>query len=179
MAKRRPRKQVAASVKQKFPNAYLLDTDAYGTLFDGFSVGAELEHLIIDNSVGFGGEVVHFKKMTIQFGWINGGTASQALAILMAVVRDTEDTTPIALDSTSAVRDARNENHLLRGPWMRILDGRTNAVTMGKTIVLHDVTLDQNDDLKMIFTNVGTGSFPSPGPHLFVNLRAWYKKVGA
>lgn len=178
MAKRRAKKPVAASVKQKFPYAYVEDTDSYTTLFDGLANGAEVEHLIMDNSVGFGNEVVHFRKITLQFGW-QCQVAGTAMALLMAVMRDTEGTTPIALDSTSAVRDARNENKLLRGPWMMLMSSQLGDRTMGKTLVLRELTLDQNDDLKIVFTNMSGQALNASAHHLYVFMKAWYKKVGA
>ena len=116
-------------MKQKFPYAYVEDMDIYQTLFDALADGASVEHVIIDNSVGFGNEVVHLRKLTMQFGWI-AENAGAPMAVLLAIMRDTEGTSPIDLRSTSAVRDARNENKLLRGPWMGPLISTTAVVGM-------------------------------------------------
>ncbi len=176
--RRRRRRRTSAPVRQRFPAAFFLDEDQYTTEFDALANSSSVTHLIVDNSLGFGNEVVHLRKVTMQYAFISI-TASGSQAVVLAVMRATEGEANIDLGSASAVRDARNENKLLRGPWMLVLDGRQYARTQGKTIILKNLTLDQNDDLKLIVQNESGASLPNPGPHLFVYTKGYYKKVGA
>ena len=79
----------------------------------------------------------------------------------MAIVRQSEADSAPALDDRAVIRDLRNEGKLLRGPWMFNTfnaDGATDSPfsTFLKTIVLKNLTIDENDDIVMCFTNLET-----------------------
>lgn len=173
----RRRRRTSAPVKQRFPAAFFLDEDQLQTEFDSLADGSAVTHKIVDNSVGFGNEVVHLRKITMQYAFVQ--QANGNVNFLLAVIRQGEGGSAIDLGSASAVRDARNENKMLRGPWQLTLDSRQYTRTQGKTIVLKSITIDQNDDLEFQIQNESGFALGSSGPHMNIFTRAYYKKVGA
>lgn len=176
--RRRSRRRSSAPVKQRYPSAFFLDEDQLLTDFDSLADASSVTHLIVDNSIGFGNEVVHLNKITTQYAFLNQSAGANA-NLLIAVMRQNEGESAIDLGSASAVRDARNENKMLRGPWQLTLHGEVKGQrTQGKTLILKDLTLDQNDDLKIIFQNESGAALAAAGPHMYAFTRAYYKKVG-
>ncbi len=118
--------------------------------------GAEAELIVIDTS-SMSDDPMTVKKATIQFcqmGWGDSDSLFYA-----AIVKDKEGAAPPALDTTQDVIDLRNENKLLRGPWLWA-PGSLAMSTGGlygrhvKTVVLKNLRLDENDDVKLVLTNV-------------------------
>ncbi len=142
--------------RQRVPTRYL-QTELTISL-NALAAGGDASDRIFDNSGDFGGEVVRINKLTMQT-WMEG--MDDVRPLLVAVVRDTEDVANPSLDVEGTVRDLRNENKLLRGPWHRSTALEASATSNNdliftKTIVMKNIVLDQNDDLKLCVTNIGS-----------------------
>lgn len=172
---RRRRKPQAASVKQRFPNAYLLRHATMLTEFDSLADDGIVNVSMVDNSVDLGNAVTHFRKL--KFSWSIMHQAAANSVFQCHVVRHTEGSEPTSY-SESAVRDLRNENKLLRGPWFLAIgrDLGVNVVNM-KPILMKNLTMDENDDLTLAIRNISGAALPATGPHLYNLVSGWYRIV--
>ncbi len=154
-ARRRRSRRPAQMQKQRVPTRY--EQFANQVDFNALASGGDIMMDIVNNSSQIGNVVARFNKITVQTG-VNETMADQR-HILVAVVRQSEGDSAPSLDNRATIRDLRNEGKLLRGPWMFSTydangskDGPfTNFL---KTIVLKNLTVDENDDIVMCFTNL-------------------------
>lgn len=171
-ARRRRSRRPASMQKQRVPTRY----EQFANTIDlnGFASGADIMLDIMNNSSQIGGVVARFNKITVQ-------TAMESTMVtpnhmLVAVVRQSETDSAPSLDNRATVRDLRNEGKLLRGPWM-FSTFNADAQVVGpfgmflKTIVLKNLTVDENDDIVMCFTNLdGAFSATAQGIRNFVKM---------
>ncbi len=173
---RRRRRPPAAPVKQRFPATYHIQIQDDLTGFDSLADDSIVNTVILDNSVDFGGNVVKIRKAVFRWGL----TLQQAgnTVLLAAVVRHTQGSPPTAYTETT-IRDLRNENHLLRGPWLLVLGSQqpTSVLENMKPIILKNLILDQNDDVTLALQNVGGAALTAAGPHLHWMMTAWYRVI--
>ena len=121
----------------------------------GLASGGDATVAIVDNSSVHSNQVVSYFKIVVR-GQIKVTVDS---LLMFAVVRDTEGAAAHTLDNGSVVRDLRNENKMLRGPWaLPVPDKDVVGATPLKAIVLKKIVLDENDDLYISVTNVGSSS---------------------
>lgn len=166
----RRKRAPAAAVKQRAPMTYYQD---YETLaLNSLGLNASDQMLIVDNSAVLSNEVANFRKLAVS--WYTDMVTSGGL--LWAIVRRTEGSAVPSLISESQVRNLRNENHLIRGPsFMPTRPGGVDDIWR-KTIVLKNITLDQDDDLLLVVTNI-VGALGSSNNNLHAFMKGWYRVV--
>lgn len=170
--RRRRRRPSAAAQRQRFPTAYFevhQDLNIASLANGGDAVAA-----VVDNSLDFSpaNSVVNFRKLTLR--WYED--MASGLGIAWAITRELQDVAAPTLDISGTVRDLRNENHLLRGPIFTVTRERGDSPIMRKTMVLKNITLDENDDLRLCVTNMGGGAF-SAGTNQFHMLTTGFYRI--
>ena len=141
-------------------------------VLNSLGVGASTALAIVDNSTLLSNNVVNFRKLTMS--WYS--LLATDTAVLWAITRETQGTTAPVLLTDSIVRNLRNENHLIRGPSYMPSRPDSHDTNWRKTVVLKNITLDQDDDLRLVVTNVDT-AFASTGNKVHVFLKGWYRVV--
>ena len=150
VGRRRPvgRRRARPRAKQvKVPtNMYVADTT-----FDMSSKSAleNTQFTIFDNSGTAGNKTVVFTKLTVSWGW----EGTDNIPLLLAVMRRNQSTSAaLDLDDADAIRDAINQNQMLRGPWMIPTSPLDTGFARWKTMVFKKLMLDSNDDLQLEVT---------------------------
>ncbi len=150
--------------------------------FNSLAAGADVSLMIVDNSsqiLPTGNTAVKFNKLTVQVSW-DPGIDMDARQLLTAVIRHKEGTTAEKLDTVTDVRNLRNENQLLRGPWMLHTTNNIANVTpferFMKTIVLKNIVFDEDDDVVMGFTNLSS-AFGATTQKVRNMVRGFYREV--
>ncbi len=165
----------AATVKQRSPATYRQLESAFRTQFDSLADAGIVQMVLIDNSAIAGNKMIRVRKLKLE--WTLMPQTAADIVLRVGVVRHTEGSPPADLDQNT-VRDLRNENKLLRGPWMLPPCGDTHRTPfMYKPIRLSGLTLDANDDLSLVFENMTGASLPGAGPHLYALNKFWYSVV--
>lgn len=175
----RPRvraRRPAATVKQKFPATYRQNEFAFKSQWDALADAGTVAVTLVDNSAIAGNKMIKIVKLKLEWSMLVQSTADVCLRV--AVLRHTEGTLPTDLDQAN-VRDARNENRLLRGPWMLPLMGVTSGSqpTLYKPLILKNIVLDANDDLSLFFENMTGNTLSATGPHFYALIKYWYRVV--
>lgn len=167
---RRRKRPPAAAVKQRAPMTYYqVHTDL---VLNSLGAGSSVAMKIVDNSAEVSNEVVNFRKLTMS--WYTIMTTSSA--VIWGIVRQTQDGTIPVMSSDSVVRNLRNENHLLRGPSLMPTRPNSDNDQWRKTVVLKNITLDQDDDLLLVVTNLDI-ALASSGNNLHAFMKGWYRVV--
>ena len=113
------------------------------------SVGVGFSLVLFDNSGMAGNKYLKIGKMTIQ--WFSN--FNQQNLFYMILYKAKEGSGAILPSDETTVRDLRSEGRLIRGPWTLSTVGpgveSSNTMWQRKTIVLQDLLLDPNDDLKL------------------------------
>lgn len=179
-ARGRRSRRPAAFQKQRSPSKYFQQVNSLD--FNALGAGADASLTIVDNSsqiLPSGNQAVKFSKITIQVGL--GSNFTDVRHLLTAVIRHKEGSTAEKLDTVTDVRNLRNENQLLRGPWMlQTFNADANRDTIFgsfmKTIVLKNIVLDEDDDLVMGFT-VLDSAFSGTAQTMRNMVRGFYREV--
>ena len=181
MRGRRRTRRPAAFQKQRAPSKYFQQVNTLD--LQSLASGGDASLTIVDNSgqiLPTGNIAVKFNKITIQTSFdLDLGDSRD---LLVAVIRHKEGTTPEKLDTVTDVRNLRNENQLLRGPWMIQTPAYdTSGVATPfdrfmKTIVLKNIVLDEDDDLVMGFTNLDS-AFSANAERVRNMVRGFYREV--
>lgn len=169
------RRRPAATVKQALPYEYVQTHISRLTSFDSLADDAMFREAIIDNSADFSNVLLRVRKVKLEWSLIQQTGADTILKL--AVTRHPEGSPATDLNETS-IRDLRNENKLLRGPWMLALrNSPVSPVANMKSITLKNLTLDQNDDLSLHFQNMAGSAIQSAGPHLYMLKKMWVRRL--
>ena len=170
------RRRPAATVKQALPYEYIQTHTSRLTQFDNLADDAVYREPIIDNSADFSNVLLRVRKVKLEWSLMQG--ASDFTVLKLAVTRHPEGTPAADLNQTT-IRDLRNENKLLRGPWMLALPPATARVPVAnmKSITLKNLTLDSNDDLSLHFQNMGGTALNATGPHLYMLKKMWVRRL--
>lgn len=117
--------------------------------------------LMLDNSAITGGTYAIIRKLTFYWSTIET-TVTDRGACLVAVMKQKEGSTSIKLDDEAAVRDAQEQKQMLRGPWLIAYrsapGGGDQDLVVRKTIVLQNVKLGPDDDIRLQFTTIDSTS---------------------
>lgn len=133
---------------------------------------------MIDRSVLDAGPI-RIYKCTTQF-WMQG--MDDVRAMLMAVIRQTSGGAVPDIRSEQVVTDLRNENKLLRGPWVRVTcpdaaGVSPNSWIFTKSVVLKNLTLDSNDDVEVVFTNLDANAFAASSQKIQWLSRIFWRQI--
>ena len=173
--RRRRTRRPAATVKQRSPATYRQTEFNYRTQFDSLADAGQVQLLLVDNSAIAGNKMIRVRKLKVE--WVLSVQTEADIVLRAGVVRHTESSPPADLDQNT-VRDLRNENKLLRGPWMLpVMYRKLGLPFLNKPIILRGITLDANDDLSLIFENMTGAALPAAGPHLYALIKYWYSVV--
>lgn len=166
----RRKRPPAAAVKQRAPMTYY--QEKVNLTVNSLGLNASDVLLMVDNSVVVGNEVVNFKKLTMS--WYTDLVTDSAL--LWAVTRETEGSSAPSLIAEATVRNLRNENHLIRGPSFMPTRPGSDDLNWRKTVVLKNITLDEDDDLRLVVTNV-VSALGSSNNTIITFMKGWYRVV--
>lgn len=179
--RRRRSRRPAAFQKQRVPSKYFQQVNTLD--LNALASGGDAQLTIVDNSqqiLPTGNIAVKFNKLTIQTEF--DADLSDTRTLLAAVIRHKEGATAHKLDTVNDVRNLRNENQLLRGPWMLqtppYVTGGAHApfTRYMKTIVLKSVVLDEDDDLVLGITNL-SAAFSANAERMRNMVRGFYTEV--
>lgn len=148
--------------------------------FNALAAGGDISAVLVDRSAvsGTSNSMTTLTKCKIQ--WQDVSIVDER-TMFMGVLRDEESlgATGHALDATDTVDDLRDENKLLRGPWMLAVGPVTPSAVYDrsfKTIVLKNVHLDKDQDLYVSFSNYSGGSaFAASSQKLRFVTTGWHK----
>ena len=139
------------------------------------AVGADKFATLFDNSGTAGNKYLKIGKMTLQ--WFMNFNEQNLL--YMAVFKDDESSAAPALDDESTVRNMRSEGRLIRGPWQITTRGpgigSANVISQMKTIVIEDILLDPDDDLRFSYTSRGPLGSSSGTNDIYLFTRTFWK----
>lgn len=116
------------------------------------SAGDDFGTTLFDNSSRAGNKNCKVGKMTIQW-WLD---MNQANLLYIFVYKGKEGATLESGDSVDGVRDMKSEGRMIRAPWQICTRApgaeAANILHQRKTIVITDILLDPNDDIKFGIT---------------------------
>lgn len=172
----RKRSRPAAPRQQRVPTRYNLWEDSVD--LNALAADGTLMGEIIDRTV-LSANPIRVTKCTTQI-WME--EMDNIRPILMAIVRQTQGGSIPDIRDKDVVIDLRNENKLLRGPWVRgtmneSQSQRWNDLVFTKTIVLKNLTLDANDDVEVIFLNLSGTAFAGTAQRIHWMSRIFWREV--
>ncbi len=137
---------------QQFGPSNAIDLNALGS-------GSNKLGAVLDNSSQLGGVTAIIRKITVQLMFDPEDTFDKRL-LLLGIVRLKEGSNAIALDDRPTVRDLKTQKQIFRGPWQVHTPTTANSITPYdmslKTLVLKNVAIDDNDDIQLAVTNMGS-----------------------
>ncbi len=147
--------------------------------FVSLGAGADLNTSLFDNSARVSNVPVRVVKLKSQYAW-DADVVDERL-LLMSVHRETQDATPLSLDTESAVKNATQDGRFYRRPSLT----HTNPTGFGvaghmdhflKPTILKNVLLDNDDDIVLAFTNVDA-AFTAAAQNMFIRMEAWFCRL--
>ena len=130
---------------------------------------------IFDNSTLASGKYLKIGKLTLQ--WFMN--FNEANILHMAVWKDKESNGAPTIDNETTIRDMRSEGRLIRGPWQISSRGpgieSANTIHQRKTIVLEDLLLDPNDDLRFGYSVRGPLGTSSGTNDLYISTKTFWR----
>ncbi len=157
--------------RQRVPTAFFLRAISHD--LESAAVSSDAVSAIVDTSTLLGNEAVKFVKLTI--GYHMDFTTDGH--IILAITRETEDSAAPDLVSLSGLRNLKNEGHMIRGPFFlptQLQGGKWKP----KSAVLKNLTLDEDDDLRLCTTiHPSSLAMSSSRNKIIVFAKGYYRTV--
>lgn len=146
---------------------------------DAAAAGSDFSLLLFDNSTLAGNSYVVIRKITVQ--WFTSFVTDTQ--IHAAVLKKDESAAAESLDSEAVIRDLQEDKQMIRNlgffsthsvPGMAARPVAESTWTWRKTIVMKNLRIGPDDDIKFNFTNVDATS----GTNVIRALvRVWWRSV--
>ncbi len=154
--------------------------------FNALAAGGDAGFLVVDHNAEFASSVVKFRKLTLRWCFeAEDWSVFKARQLLVAVYKQDQDDsgTPLELDSEEQIREMRESNMMLRGPWwISTLELATEGfippmAVLLKPIILKNLVLEREEDLVLSFTNDSDSAFTAASMKINLRRMGYYRKM--